>query len=140
MTEKQLHKELADIFTADQLFTDELSRLTKGTDAGLYRLIPKAVVTVNSEEEVIRLLRFCHREKRAVTFRAAGTSLSGQTISDSILVETGSGFTFSTIRDKGETATFGCSVKGSVANRQLAPFSRRLGPKPASINAAKIGG
>lgn len=140
MTEDPLIRKLSQLFPKEQLHTDPLSCLTKGTDAGLYRLIPKAVVTVNSEEEVIRLLRFCHREKRAVTFRAAGTSLSGQTISDSILVETGSGFTFSTIRDKGETATFGCSVKGSVANRQLAPFSRRLGPKPASINAAKIGG
>jgi phosphoribosylaminoimidazolecarboxamide formyltransferase/IMP cyclohydrolase len=106
MTEKQLHKELADIFTADQLFTDELSRLTKGTDAGLYRLIPKAVVKVNSEEEVIRLLRFCNDKKIPVTFKAGGTSLSGQTISDSILMEAGKGFDFSVITDNGETATF----------------------------------
>lgn len=140
MTEKQLHKELADIFTADQLFTDELSRLTKGTDAGLYRLIPKAVVKVNSEEEVIRLLRFCNDKKIPVTFKAGGTSLSGQTISDSILMEAGKGFDFSVITDNGETATFGCGLTGGAANLILRRYRRKLGPKPASVKSAKIGG
>ncbi|MDD2511681.1 MAG: FAD-binding and (Fe-S)-binding domain-containing protein [Proteiniphilum sp.] len=134
------YKSLSQLFPAKQLYTDELSRLTKGTDASLYRLIPQAVVRVHNEEEVIRLLRFCHREKIAVTFKAAGTSLSGQAISDSLLMETGPGFECSAISDHGHTATFGCGVRGSVANSLLAPYARRLGPKPASINAAKIGG
>lgn len=140
MKRDELKKKLTQLFPAEQVHTDELTLLTRGTDAGIYRLIPKAVVTVNSEEEAIRLLRFCHGEKVAITFRAAGTSLSGQTISDSVLMEVGHGFSFTTIRNNGETATFGCGVRGSVANRQLSRFARRLGPKPASINAAKIGG
>ncbi len=94
MKTSQLQIKLSKIFPNNQVFTDELSRLTKGTDAGIYRLIPKAVVKVNSEEEVIRLLHFCEHENIPVTFKGAGTSLSGQTISDSILMETGSGFEF----------------------------------------------
>lgn len=140
MTNKQLYTHLAKLFPKEQLFTDELSRLTKGTDAGLYRLVPKAVVKVHSEEEVVRLLRFCHREKVAVTFKAAGTSLSGQTISDSVLMEIGTGFEFSAITDSGKTATFGCGLTGTAANRMLQRYRRKLGPKPASINSAKIGG
>ncbi len=131
---------MAQLFPKEQLFTDELSRLTKGTDAGLYRLIPKAVVKVNREEEVIRLLQYCRREKVPVTFKAAGTSLSGQTISDSLLMETGEGFSFSAITDNGATATFGCGLTGTAANRMLMRYQRKLGPKPASINSAKIGG
>ena len=137
---KQLYQQLARLFPQEQLFTDDLSRLTRGTDAGLYRLVPKAVVKVNSEEEVIRLLQFCHRSKMPVTFKAAGTSLSGQTISDSILMETGEGFSFSAITDNGATATFGCGLTGAAANRMLLRYQRKLGPKPASINSAKIGG
>ncbi|MBK5195863.1 MAG: FAD-binding oxidoreductase [Proteiniphilum sp.] len=140
MNSKQLDSQLSQLFPKEQLFTDALSCLTKGTDAGLYRLIPKAVVTVNSEEDVIGLLEFCHREKVAVTFKAAGTSLSGQTISDSILMEIGRGFEFSAITDNGRTATFGCGLTGAAANRLLLWYKRKLGPKPASINAAKIGG
>jgi D-lactate dehydrogenase len=140
MNTRQLYAQLSQLFTKEQLFFDDLSCLTKGTDAGLYRLIPKAVVKVNSEEEVVRLLQFSHREKVPVTFKAAGTSLSGQTITDSILMETGPGFAFSAITDNGYTATFGCGLTGAAANRLLMRYQRKLGPKPASINAAKIGG
>lgn len=140
MEVKQLRNRLLQLLPQDQVFTDELSRLVKGTDAGLYRLIPKAVVRVNSEDEVIRLLEFCRTENMPVTFKAAGTSLSGQTISDSILMEAGNGFEFSTITDEGATATFGCALTGAAANRILMRYKRKLGPKPASINSAKIGG
>lgn len=140
MKPSQLHTRLLNLFPKEQVFTDELSRLTKGTDASLYRLIPKAVVRVHSEEEVMRLLRFCHQEEVPVTFKAAGTSLSGQTISDSILMETGRGFEFSTITDNGHTATFGCGLTGGAANLILKRYQRKLGPKPASIQSAKIGG
>lgn len=140
MESKQLGNQLLQSFPQNQVFTDELSRLVKGTDAGLYRLIPKAVVRVNTEDEVIRLLEFCRKKNLPVTFKAAGTSLSGQTISDSILMETGNGFEFSTISNEGCTATFGCALTGAAANRILMRYKRKLGPKPASINAAKIGG
>ena len=140
MTTQQLYSHLTQLFPQKQLFTDELSRLTKGTDAGLYRLMPRAVVKVNSEKEVIELLRFCRRENIPVTFKAAGTSLSGQTISDSILVEIGQGFEFSALTDNGHTATFGVGLTGGAANRILQRYGRKLGPKPASINSAKIGG
>ena len=140
MESKQLGNQLLQSFAQDQVFTDELSRLVKGTDAGLYRLIPKAVVRVNTEDEVIRLLEFCRKKNLPVTFKAAGTSLSGQTISDSILMETGNGFEFSAISGEGLTATFGCALTGAAANRMLMRYKRKLGPKPASINSAKIGG
>lgn len=140
MNDKQLYTSLAQLFSKEQVLTDELSRLVKGADAGLYRLVPKAVVKVHSEEEVIRLMQFCHREKVPVTFKAAGTSLSGQTISDSVLMEIGTGFEFSAITDNGKTATFGCGLTGTAANRMLQRYRRKLGPKPASINSAKIGG
>lgn len=140
MTEKQIHTNLVKLLPKEQVFTDDLSRLTKGTDAGLYRLIPKAVVKVNSEEEVIRLLKFCHENDIGITFKAAGTSLSGQTISDSILMDMGQGFEFSVVTDNGHTATFGAGLTGRAANLILKRYGRKLGPKPASINSAKIGG
>lgn len=140
MERKELHARLSRIFSKEHLFTDELSRLVKGTDASLYRLIPKVVVRVHSEEEVIRLLQFCYREQVPLTFKAAGTSLSGQTISDSVLMELGQGFEHSVITDNGHTATFGCGLTGGAANRILKRYGRKLGPKPASIQSAKIGG
>jgi len=133
MTIQQLHTQLTQLFPKEQVYTDELYRIVKGTDAGLYQLTPKAVVKVNSEEEVIRLLQFCSKEGVPVTFKAAGTSLSGQTISDSVLMEIGQGFEFSAITDNGHTATFGVGLTGTAANRMLQRYRRKLGPRPEEL-------
>ena len=73
----------------ERIYTDELRRLAWGTDAGFYRLIPQIVIRSKDEGEVSQLLRLATRYKLPVTFRAAGTSLSGQAISDSILIVAG---------------------------------------------------
>lgn len=140
MDTSTLHNHLSKLFPDQQLFTDNISCLVKGTDAGLYRLTPKAVVKVASEDEAIRLIKFCNKNNVPLTFKAAGTSLSGQTISDSILMEMGQGFEFAAIKDNGHTATFGAALTGTAANNMLKRFGRKLGPKPASIDSAKIGG
>lgn len=44
------------------------------------RLIPKIVVHVESEEEVQKIIKLANQTKISITFRAAGTSLSGNFI------------------------------------------------------------
>ena len=65
---------------------DYLRRLAYGTDASFYRLIPKLVVKVRDEADLTRVLGAADRHQVPVTFRAAGTSLSGQAVTDSVLV------------------------------------------------------
>jgi FAD/FMN-containing dehydrogenase len=48
------------------------------------------VIKVHHEHEVVQLLQLAQRHHVPVTFRAAGTSLSGQAITDSILIKVGS--------------------------------------------------
>ena len=66
-----------------------IERLTWGTDAGFYRMIPEEVLHPATEAEVQAIISRAHKEKKHITFRAAGTSLSGQAISDSLLVVCG---------------------------------------------------
>ena len=82
----ELYREIAGFIAPDRLITDPLRLLTWGTDASFYRLVPAIAVVVASEQEVVRLLAACARLATPVTFRAAGTSLSGQAITDSVLV------------------------------------------------------
>lgn len=124
----------------DRRFDDPLSTLAFGTDASFYRLIPKLVVRVESEAEVVELLRAAHADKVPVTFRAAGTSLSGQAISDSVLIVLGDNWNGRDIRKGGEQIRLQPGVIGAQANAWLAPYGRKIGPDPASINACKIGG
>ncbi|MFG7342344.1 FAD-binding and (Fe-S)-binding domain-containing protein [Stutzerimonas stutzeri] len=128
--------EVERLIPAERRFDDPLSTLA----ASFYRLIPKLVVRVESEAEVIALLKLAHAENVPVTFRAAGTSLSGQAISDSVLIVLGDNWNGREIRNGGEQIRLQPGVIGANANAVLAPFQRKIGPDPASINAAKIGG
>jgi len=135
-----LLRELSAFIPGDRLITDPLRLLAWGTDASFYRLVPELVVVVESEGEIRRLLECCARLNTPVTFRAAGTSLSGQALSDSVLVLLGDGWRGMTIADDVRTITLQPGVIGAAANRRLAPLGRKIGPDPASIDAAMIGG
>ena len=128
------------LIPAERRFDDPLSTLAFGTDASFYRLIPKLVVRVESEAEVVGLLKLAHAQRVPVTFRAAGTSLSGQAISDSVLIVLGDNWNGRELRNGGEQIRLQPGVIGANANAVLAPLQRKIGPDPASINAAKIGG
>ncbi|VVP01073.1 FAD-binding and (Fe-S)-binding domain-containing protein [Pseudomonas fluorescens] len=128
------------LIPADRRFDDPLSTLAFGTDASFYRLIPQLVIRVESEDEVVTLLQLAQRDHVPVTFRAAGTSLSGQAISDSVLIVLGDNWNAREIRGQGTQIRLQPGVIGAQANAWLAPFGRKIGPDPASINACKIGG
>lgn len=128
------------LIPAERRFDDPLSTLAFGTDASFYRLIPKLVIRVESEDEVVSLLKLAQRDHVPVTFRAAGTSLSGQAISDSVLIVLGDNWNAREIRGQGTQIRLQPGVIGAQANAWLAPFGRKIGPDPASINACKIGG
>jgi D-lactate dehydrogenase len=139
-TDGELHVALRRQLPAARVVTDPLRRLAYGTDASFYRLVPRAVAIVDTEHEVRAVLEVCRSLGAPLTFRAAGTSLSGQAISDSVLVLLGDGFRHIDVRDGGATIRLGPAVIGAHANRALAPLGRKIGPDPASIDAAKIGG
>ncbi|MGB2817581.1 MAG: FAD-binding oxidoreductase, partial [Burkholderiaceae bacterium] len=125
---------------AERVITDELRRLAYGTDASFYRLVPEVVAVVESEEDVQHVLGAARAAGRPVTFRAAGTSLSGQAISDGVLAVVGEGLATCDIASDGATIRLGPGTIGGEANRRLVPFGRKIGPDPASINTCKIGG
>jgi D-lactate dehydrogenase len=135
-----LERDLATFVPRERLITDPLRRLAWGSDASFYRLVPAIVVVVEDEGEVVRLLAACARHATPVTFRAAGTSLSGQAITDSVLALLGDGWRGMAIGAGGETVALQPGLVGAVANRRLAAYGRKIGPDPASIDTAKIGG
>jgi D-lactate dehydrogenase len=132
--------DISDRVPPGRLFKDPLRTLAYGTDASFYRLIPKIVVRAETEAEVAAVLEAADRHDLAVTFRAAGTSLSGQAVSDSVLVVAGAGWNRYEILDGGNRIRLQPGVIGGHANRYLTPYGRKIGPDPASINSAMIGG
>ena len=135
-----LYRALARSLPAERLVRDPLRTLAYGTDASFYRLVPRLVVRAETEDEVRLVLAAARARGLPLTFRAAGTSLSGQAVSDSILVSLGEGFRGLQVEEGGARIRLEAGVIGALANRALAPYGRKIGPDPASINSAMIGG
>lgn len=137
---KEFYNLLSARIPKERLLHDALSTLAFGTDASFYRLIPKLVVRAYNEEEIEFIIKNAARMAIPVTFRAAGTSLSGQAVSDSVLVIASHGFNGYRISDNGMKISLQPGIRGSMANRYLASYGRKIGPDPASIDSAMIGG
>ena len=117
-----------------------IDRLAYAHDASMYRLVPEAVARPKSEQDVKYILRHANDTKSPVTFRTGGTSLSGQSISNGILAEVVRGWQNYHINDDGNSIELQPGVIGARANVYLAPYQKRIGPDPASINSCKIAG
>ncbi len=140
-THKDIYKALSKKLPAKVLLRDELSKIAYGADAGCYRKIPQLVVLSQSETQIIDLLTYLNQQKIATTFRAAGTSLSGQSISDSVLIQArGDSWSKTEILDNGNRVKTQIGITGTRLNQLLKPYNRKFGPDPASINSALIGG
>lgn len=124
----------------ENMFHDSLTTLAFGTDASFYRLVPKLVIRATNVRQVRSILFKAYEMEIPVTFRAGGTSLSGQSISDSVLVVTTHGFEHYSITTRGEKITLEPGIRGGRANQLLAKYGKKIGPDPASIDSAMIGG
>ncbi len=132
---RQLARRLGDC----KVSTSLLDRVAYSTDASLYQIVPRAVVRAESIADVIELFAWSKRERIPLTFRAAGTSLSGQSVTEHVLVAL-RGFNDLAIPPTGEWVRAGCMLRGGYVNGRLRRFHRRIGPDPASIDACTIGG
>ncbi len=137
---RQLIQTLSSILPARQVITEKLRLMAYGTDASFYRLTPEVIAVVESEEQVQALLQAARSHSKPVTFRAGGTSLSGQAVTDSVLALIGEGLASCEISPDASTVRVGPGMIGGEVNLRLAPLGRKIGPDPASINACKIGG
>jgi D-lactate dehydrogenase len=122
------------------IHTDPLMTYAWSGDASSYRLIPAVVVFINSEDDVRAVMAAARAEGLPITFRAAGTSLSGQAVTDGVLAVLGDGWRKLDIHPGADQITLGPAIIVANANRALKPFNRKIGPDPASQATCKIGG
>ena len=132
--------EVSTIVDKSRVYTDELRRLAWGTDAGFYKFMPQVILRSKDEGEVSAILKAASKYNVPVTFRAAGTSLSGQSVTDSVLVVAGKNWEQISTRDEGRTIRLQPGVIGSKVNDFLSGYGRKFGPDPASIKSAMVGG
>ena len=137
---EQLRSMLGQVVDERRVLVRPIDLIAYASDASFYRLIPKAVVQAASEKEVAELFQFSHEHAIPITFRAAGTSLSGQAISDGLLVEIARNFRGHEVLENGRKIRVQPGLIGANANRALLPYGAKIGPDPASIGTCTLGG
>jgi len=133
-------KKLLAILPSDRIKARLIDRYAYASDASHFYLVPEAVVQPINIEEIRKLFEFSHHENISLTFRAGGTSLSGQAVTNGILVDLSNYWRKILPENNGDQVRVEPAAIGANVNRALKPFGRKIGPDPASINAAMMGG
>ena len=131
---------LTSILPASRIRDRLIDRIAYANDASYFRLVPQAVVQPNSIGEIQALFQFSQQNKIPMTFRAAGTSLSGQAVTDGILVDVSKHWGEYSVEEDAGKIRFQPGIVGGFINNVLKPHGRRIGPDPASIDACMMGG
>lgn len=132
--------ELRSFISADRVRDKYIDRVSFASDAGFYYLVPEAVVQPNSEEEIIKLFKYSASKNIPLVFRGGGTSLSGQSITDGILVDLSRFWKKVSIEDHAKHVRVQPGITGAMVNALLKKHARKIGPDPSSIGAAMMGG
>ena len=135
-----LHEGLSQIISPERVLTSYLHRVAYANDASYFHLVPQAVVQPNSISEIQALFHFTQRHHIPMTFRAAGTSLSGQAVTDGLLLDLSKHWGNYRVEDEARLIRSQPGIVGGFLNNVLKPFGRRIGPDPASIDACMMGG
>ncbi|CAL9334982.1 FAD-binding and (Fe-S)-binding domain-containing protein [Streptomyces sp. enrichment culture] len=139
-TPQWLREGLAALIGAEQVLSRPTDLARYASDASPYRYVPRVVVMARDAADVAAVLGFAGRHDLPVTFRAAGTSLNGQSQGSGILVDVRRHFAGAVVEEDGRVLRSRPGTVIARANAQLARHGRMLGPDPASSASATIGG
>ena len=135
-----MRQALQQFLEADQILDRPIDRAAYASDASFYTLVPQVVVRPRSIDDVRGIFRVSRSARVPVTFRAAGTSLSGQAVTDGILVDLSRDWRLVEPLDNGQRVRVRPGIIGARVNRALLPYGRRIGPDPASLESCMMGG
>jgi FAD binding domain len=139
-TPEGLKTDLIELLGKD-LVRHRISDLVRyASDASPYRYIPNVVVQPKNIDHVAAIFRYCIRKGRHATFRAGGTSLNGQAQGNDILIDVRQHWSGWKVEDNGSRIRCNVGTTLGRINEVLKSYARRMGPDPASMNAATIGG
>lgn len=133
-------KELRKQFPKDDVFTSLAQRLLYAHDASAYRIVPKGIVFPRTKQDIVFLIDWAKKHSIGLTFRSAGTSLSGQAVGEGLIIDCSKYWKDCSFNSTSNLVTVQSGIIGGHVNRILAKHQRKIGPDPASINACMMGG
>lgn len=116
-------------------------RAEYSSDAGNYRVLPRAVVDPVDADDVAATIEVARSLGAPVTGRGGGTSIAGNAVGPGIVLDLSRHLTrVLSIDPDAHEAVVEPGVILSDLQRRLAPFGLRFGPDPSSQDRCTIGG
>ena len=139
-TSDELKNNLIALLGKENVLHKAIDLVRYASDASPYRLVPQVIVQPRTTDDIVKLFRYCRESGHHATFRAAGTSLNGQSQSDDILIDVRNHWYGAHVEKNGGSVRARPGMILGHINSLLEKNGRRLGPDPASSHACTIGG
>ncbi|MCE3224815.1 MAG: FAD/FMN-containing dehydrogenase, putative glycolate oxidase, fused subunit GlcD and GlcF [Nitrospira sp.] len=108
-------------------------------DASIYRMTPQAVVLVESEDDIDKVVRFAVSRGIPLTPRAAGTNLTGSAIGSGIILDVSKMNRILEVNEQERWARVQPGIVLAELNKQLSRRSLLFGPDPSSGDILRYG-
>src|SRR6185295_17603135 len=125
---------------AHKVKDDYSTRTAYAVDASIYRMEPKAVVLVESEEDIAATVRYAVARGIPLTPRAAGTNLTGSAIGSGIILDVSRLNRVLGLNREERWARVQPGIVLAELNKQLGRHGLLFGPDPSSGDMCKLGG
>jgi FAD/FMN-containing dehydrogenase/Fe-S oxidoreductase len=126
---------------AGDVLNDEFSLGMYATDASIYEIMPKIVVVPKDEQDVVNTINLAYKNGISILPRGGGTSLAGQTVGNSIVLDFSKYMTRIIEFNKEEKwVRVEPGLVHSELNSFLKPYGLFYSPDESTINRANIGG
>lgn len=138
-----LLRELSRVLDSHELLHEETKLRPYECDGlAAYRVLPLIVAIPHTEEQVVQILRICHRLGVPVVARGAGTGLSGGSMphASGVLLSMARFNKIVRIDESARLAVVQPGVRNKAVSEAAAPLGLYYAPDPSSQIACSIGG
>ena len=133
---KSLEKEIQ-----GDVLSDDYSLGMYATDASVYQIRPLVIVLPKNESDVIAAIKFAHKYSITIVPRGGGTSLGGQVVGKSMIMDFSKYMNnILEINPEEKWVRVQPGIVRDVLNAQLSPYHLHFAPDPATTSRANIGG
>ena len=124
-----------------EVLDDEYTLGMYSTDASIYQIKPKVVVFPKDEEDVISAVEIASKSGITILPRGAGTSLAGQTVGSSIVLDFSKYMNqIVEINEKEKWVRVQPGMARDDLNAVVAQYGLHFAPDPATSSRANVGG
>jgi FAD/FMN-containing dehydrogenase/Fe-S oxidoreductase len=133
---KSLEKEIQ-----GDVLSDDYSLGMYATDASVYQIRPLVIVLPKNESDVIAAIKFAHKYSIAIVPRGGGTSLGGQVVGKSMILDFSKYMNnILEINEREKWVRVQPGIVRDVLNAQLSSYNLHFAPDPATSSRANMGG